>query len=138
MASFLHASVPDRWIGTPECARLNALLSITVEPQCQDWQYIASDGLRLDDFVAAYRLPQLNDDDRFALMALVVSSAHDALDRGILNTELWSEIHRILVSDATLHCHTMLYWCVADATCDDEMFTLTPRMRAVWNAAFDS
>ncbi|EMI24853.1 hypothetical protein RESH_04570 [Rhodopirellula europaea SH398] len=130
--------MPERWIGTSECARLNALLSISTDAQCQDWQYIASDGLRLAEFVAAYHLPQLNDDDRFALMALIVSSAHDALDRGILNAELWSDIQCLLVTDATLHAHTILYWCVADATCDDEMFTLTPRMRAVWNAAFDS
>jgi hypothetical protein len=138
MASFRDATVPERWIGTPECARLNDLLALTTEPQCQDWQYVASDGERLTDFVAAYQLPQLNDDDRFALMALIVSSAHDALDRGILDAGCWAQIHDMLVADSALHAHTILYWCVADATCDDETFTLTPRMRTVWNAAFDS
>lgn len=71
-------------------------------------------------------------------MALIVASAHDALDFHGLDAGLWRRIHDLLAADADIHARTIHYWCCADATRDDEYFTLSPRMREVWRAAFDS
>ena len=104
----------------------------------QDWEIEQSDGRRLMEFIDAYDTLVLDDDERFALMGLIVASSHDALDFYGLTNSQWRLVHDRLVADASLHASTIYYWCCVDATCDDECFTLTPRMRLVWNAAFGS
>jgi len=137
MVSFKNATVPDHWVRVPQ-PKLEALFGFVADPYTQDWEYEHADGSRIAEFVAAYELPDLSDDERFALMALCMSSAHDAFDSGTLADATWERIHELLVANRELHACTILDWCCADATCDNEMFTLTPRMREVWAAAFDS
>ena len=137
MVGFKDASVPDRWFRVPQ-PKLESVFGFVATPYTQDWEHEHADGSRLAEFFAAYDSADLTDDERFALMALCISSAHDALDTGLLTDAIWQRIHDALVANRELHTYTILYWCCADATCDDEMFTLTPRMRDVWAAAFDS
>ena len=137
MVGFKDASVPDRWFRIPQ-PKLEALFGFVADPYTQDWEHEHADGSRVAEFAAAYDASALDDDERFALMALCISSAHDAFDSGTLADSTWQRIHDILVANRDLHAYTIHYWCCPDATCDDEMFTLTPRMRDVWTAAFDS
>ncbi|TWU50753.1 hypothetical protein Poly51_40460 [Rubripirellula tenax] len=136
MVSFRDAVVPDRFVGSP--VTLEAMFGFNTNPYTQDWELEHADASRLSEFLAAYNAPALTDDDRFALMALCVASAHDALDSGTLTDDQWSRICSILIANRTLHAFTIHDWCCPDATCEDEMHTLTPRMRDVWAAAFDS
>ena len=137
MADFRDATVPDRWVGVPQ-SKLESLFGFVADPYTQDWEHEHADASRIAEFVAAYDSPGLTDDERFALMALCISSAHDAFDSEALANTTWQRIHDLLVANRDLHAYTIHYWCCADATCEDEMFTLTPRMRDVWAAAFDS
>jgi hypothetical protein len=136
MVSFKDAVVPDRFVGAP--ATLDAMFGFDADPYSQDWELERADASRLTEFLAAYDTPALTDDDRFALMALCIASAHDAFDGGTLTDDQWSRVCSILIADCELHAFTIHDWCCPDATCDDEMHTLTPKMRDVWTAAFDS
>lgn len=136
MVDFRNATVADRFTTAAAIKRLNSLLGLPADPYRQDWEIEVSDGARLPEFVDHYDQCPLNDDERFALMSLIVASAHDALDSQALDASLWDRIHNLLVRDADLHAYTIHYWCCSDASCDDECFTLTSRMRAVWRSAF--
>lgn len=118
--------------------RLNRVFGFSPEAYSQDWEIELSNGQRLSEFLEAYDSLNLDDDERFALMGLIVASAHDALDFYGLTGSQWRLVHDRLVNDAALHASTIYYWCCVDATCDNECFTLTSRMRCVWNDAFGS
>ncbi|WP_253153560.1 hypothetical protein [Stieleria tagensis] len=88
------------------------------------------------EFLDAYLTSDLDDDERFALMSLIVASADHAFEDRQLNDEEWQAIFNELVADAPIHASMIYYWCCADAEFEGECFTLTSRMRAVWNLAF--
>lgn len=138
MVDFRNATVPDCYVTAEATDYLDGVFGLQPDPQCQDWEIELSDGSRLGEFVDFYRSSRLSDDQRFALMALIVSSAHDALDLHCLDDRLWASVHDLLVADAGLHACTIHYWCCTDAADEDEYFTLTSRIRAVWKAAFGS
>ena len=127
----------DRFVTQNARQRLDDVFGFSPDAYMQDWEIELSDGQRLQEFVNAYDTLSLDEDERFALMALIVASAHDSLDFHGLTDSEWRVIHDRLVLDANIHASTIFYWCCVDATCDDECFTLTSRMRAVWNDAFD-
>ena len=126
----------DRFATRAAHDRLDALFAFPHDPYRQDWEIELSDGSRLEEFFIAYESQELTEDERFALMALVVASAHDALDFHNLTDGQWQVVHELLVRDSHIHASTVYYWCCVDATTVDECFTLTRRMRDVWNAAF--
>lgn len=138
MVDFRTAVVVDRYPTAAAIERLDSILGFSPNNYSQDWDIELSDGTRLLEFVDLYDLGRLDEDERFTLMTLIVASADHALNSHGLDGELWDRIHNLLVKDAEIHADTVHYWCCAAATCDDECFTLTPRMRDVWTAAFDS
>lgn len=115
--------------------RLDAIFGFSSNAYSQDWDIEFADGARLAEFVSTYSNLIMDDDERFALMTLIIASAHDALDFHNMGEAEWRTIHDLLVADFLLHASTIYYWCCVDATCMDECFTLSPLMRAVWNEA---
>ena len=138
MVDFRSASPTDRFVVPAARDRLNAQLGFTPDPRMQDWEIELSDGARLREFVDSYTTLDLNDDERFALMALIVASADDALDFDHPIDDLWPKIHELLIRDRDLHESTIHYWCCPDATSLEGQFLITPRIRSVWDAAFNS
>jgi len=138
MAHFRTASPTDRFVVPAARERLNAHFGFMPDPRMQDWEIEFSDGARLREFIDSYITLDLDDDERFALMALIVASADDALDFDHALDDLWPQIHKLLVSDRDIHASTIHYWCCPDAASTDEQFLITPRIRAVWDVAFNS
>lgn len=126
---------PTRHPTAAAIERLSAVFGFSLDAYSQDWDVELADGLRLQEFVSAYATLTMDDDERFTLMTLIVASAHDALDVHNMSESEWRPIHDLLTVDFSLHASTIYYWCCVDATCMDECFTLSPRMRAVWNDA---
>lgn len=126
----------DRFPTRDACNRLDAEFGFSPDAYMQDWEIELSDGKRLQEFLNAYSTLDLDDDERFALMALIVASAHDALDFHGMGPDQWQPIHDLLVAARQLHASTIYYWCCVDATCADECFTLSANMRDVWNDVF--
>lgn len=111
----------------------------------QDWPLEVCDPGRLRDFIDAYRTPALDDDQRYALMELILYSLDEALveRRGVV-AEL-PEIRRMLLNDYRLHEPTITYWCADDVDLnprndpdlprDERVFALTPFAQEVRRAA---
>ena len=96
----------DRFATRAAHDRLDALFAFPHDPYRQDWEIELSDGSRLEEFFIAYESQELTEDERFALMALVVASAHDALDFHNLTDGQWQIVHELLVRDSHIHTFT--------------------------------
>ena len=96
----------DRFATRAAHDRLDGLFAFPHDPYRQDWEIELSDGSRLEEFFIAYESQELTEDERFALMALVVASAHDALDFHNLTDGQWQIVHELLVRDSHIHTFT--------------------------------
>lgn len=99
----------------------------------QDWEHESADAHRLGEFLALYEGGGLSDDDRFALMALIVSSFDEWLREGGADEVVSKRIRRHLLANFNLHEWTIHYWCRSDESDPDNVFHVTPFMREIWN-----
>lgn len=121
-----------RWITGESIARLSAKLGLPVDPLMQDWDILNADPRRLGEFLDLYETESLTEDDKFALMALIVASFDDWLGDGGTDEAVLTRIQRHLVSEFTQHEATVHYWCLFDEPDPAECFVVTQFMRDVW------
>ena len=57
-------------------------------PGFQDWEWIFADPARIDEFVNAYESGELNDDEKFTLMEMIIQSFED-LDEQLEENSRW-------------------------------------------------
>lgn len=112
--------------------KLSERFSLPAHPYMQDWEVEVSDPRRVIEFVDAYSDDDLDDDNRFALMALIVASLDEALLEHLDITDPWSRVEELLRRNARLHASTMSYWSCADDPDPEHQFQLTPFVRRVW------
>ena len=84
------------------------------------------------EFLDLYEQGGLNDDDRFTLMALIVSSFDDWLSGGGTDEALSQRLRQHLVNNFTLHAATIRYWSQLVEPDLDNVFSATPFMREIW------
>jgi len=125
-------NLKDRWVMPDSSARLSSLLGLAHDPFMQDWELQCADALRIGEFLDLYEQGRLNDDDRFALMALIVASFDDWLSDGRADEAMSERIRRLLAVDFSLHEATIHYWCLSDESDPDNLFIVTPFMREIW------
>ncbi|AJS61495.1 hypothetical protein UB51_11315 [Paenibacillus sp. IHBB 10380] len=77
-----------------------------------------------------YEIQLLNKDEKFGLMALIVSSYDDSLSKGNASDEVWNKIKHYLIKDFTIHQNTIFYWALVDEELED-CFFITPLLRDV-------
>lgn len=98
-----------------------------------DWEVELADASRLAEFLDAYDHPNLDEDDRFLLMGIIVASLDDALSQGSDVDGFWASVESILRRHGELHASTMSYWACGDALDPDHQFAITSAMRRVWH-----
>lgn len=96
----------------------------------QDWEFEAADPLRVDEFISSYENNTLNKEEKFALMALIISSFNDALEKGKANNQSWNKIRNYLINEYYIHKNTILYWALDDENIED-CFAVTQFMRDI-------
>nr|WP_261764423.1 hypothetical protein [Paenibacillus xylanexedens] len=105
-------------------------------PFSQDWEYTSADASRLDEFITYYENHQLNDNEKFTLMIIMISSLDDYLSegKGTDGHKLWNRIKQNLRKDYELHIHTINYWAQDESDLED-CFAVTPYVREMrtWN-----
>lgn len=85
----------------------------------QDWPLEVATSERLDEFIAYYLQPQLDDDLRFAAMELIIASFDEATPE--TKDSLWPRIRALLSARLELHAYTIYDWARWDADdLDDE------------------
>jgi hypothetical protein len=103
----------------------------------QDWPLEVADRDRLPEFVAFLSRAD-DDDDRFALMSLVLHSLDEASKEQQRTT--WPTVMAILEQNPTLFANEILYWSCGEERDDgcwqltediEEQFSITPVVRQV-------
>ncbi|MDD9265729.1 hypothetical protein ACFPES_01660 [Paenibacillus sp. GCM10023248] len=107
---------------------LTEKLQLPVEREYQDWEVEIANSSRLSEFVMFYESAKLNDEEKFALMSLIIASFDDALSEGNVPDGIWDKIRGLLRSNFDLHGKTILYWSLVDEELDD-CFSVTQYMR---------
>lgn len=103
-----------------------------------DWTLDAADADRITEFCEFYDLADLSDDEKYALMGVIVASLDDRLladPAGPGEEECAAGVARLLRRDFALHAHTVETWCRhdADGADGDWVFCVTPMMRRIWS-----
>lgn len=96
----------------------------------QDWEYEVVDDERLSEFLKFYKERCANNEEKFALMIVIIGSYNELLKKGIDDKTIWGEIEYYLFKDASIHTNTILYWSFEDEELDN-CFLITPLIREV-------
>jgi len=99
----------------------------------QDWDLIAADSGRVSEFLKIYQNGDLNDDERFALMQLIVASLDDSIDESndFEQNDSWIKCKTILTNEFWLHISTIHYWSLLEKDVN-EGFPITRHIRPIW------
>lgn len=116
--------------------RLSERLGLDWYEGTQDWDLTASDSGRIREFLQVYKGDDLSDDEKFALMELIVSSFDDLAEAGgNINREgLWTDCRHILINECWLHITTIHYWSSLTDQKPSDGFAITELIRPVWES----
>lgn len=103
------------------------------------WAVFAADVHKLALFTEAYQTHFTSENDKFALMDLIIETCNEYINTIKYNESLnlldfeacWRKIKRYLVADQYLHATTLKYWYRADAESWEEIFDITPFIRGL-------
>jgi hypothetical protein len=117
--------------------RLSKLLHL--RDHVQDWEIETADPHRVAEFLDAYEGLSSDEDERFAMMGLLVASYDELLGFGADDAGYWERLHRHLIDRFDLHGFTVQYWSLPDG--DDaeaavDGFAVSGRMRQVMTTMY--
>jgi hypothetical protein len=95
----------------------------------QDWEWQVADATRLDEFIGAYRDPELSEDERFTLMETIIQSCEDLGD-GLSDDRRWVEVRALLEEHIDLHISSVWYWACLETELFDA-WEVSPFMRGL-------
>ncbi|SEK10908.1 hypothetical protein [Paenibacillus polymyxa] len=101
----------------------------------QDWEYEVSDSSRITEFLYAYENIELNKDEKFALMIIIISSFNDAIVEGKTEKNWASLIRYHLLQDLSIHKNTIYYWSMLDEDDLENCHAVTSFMREIAHVA---
>ena len=100
----------------------------------QDWEVQVADFSRVAEFLDAYDSAELDADDRFLLMEVIVASLDEGAHMGAQLENLWRSAERVLRGDPKLH--TLSYWSCGDDPDPEHQFARSPRSCARCGGSF--
>lgn len=104
--------VPDRyrrWVMPAAARTLARRLALPYTSDMQDWAWEVADSSRLNEFLAAYDDPGLDDDQRFALMEVILQSFED-LAGDPTSDRRWAGAVRRVAERIAVHASSVWYW----------------------------
>lgn len=98
----------------------------------QDWAVEFADPKRLNEFIKYYQEEGLNQDEKIALMALILSSYNDLLDmQDKIQLEFGDQIKKMIIGGAVDFSELINYWSLEDETETEMLFKITPFVRQI-------
>ena len=91
-------------------ATLNRVLHLPATGREQDWDIELADPDRASEFAAYLEDHALNEEEKRALMALVLGSLEDLAQTEGVSTELADRVRRLLRADMTLYTDLIKRW----------------------------
>lgn len=96
----------------------------------QDWDIEMADSNRIDEFIKFYKDRSLCDNQKVALMSLILSSYDDFLNNNNLEVDKrWNEIKSIIKSERLIFVDLVEYWSLSNEIVQDNFFRITPLLR---------
>jgi len=119
----------DRFVSNVSALKLSKSLGIDVDiERVQRWEIERANGDRTEQFLDYYdRCRWLDDDNKFALMALIIASFDDWVLDHPGDHPLRDSLRDRLEEEFKTH-----YWCCWDVTDPEYVFKITPFMREIW------
>ncbi|WP_341278885.1 hypothetical protein [Paenibacillus sp. FSL H8-0537] len=97
----------------------------------QDWEYEVADSTRVGEFLHAYENMNLNLEEKFALMLVIVESYNDAISGNKAEENMAELIKYHLIRDINIHINTIYYWAKLDEDDIENVFAITPFIRGI-------
>jgi hypothetical protein len=111
-------------------ASLAARFDLPNESYMQDWEWEVAEPERIDEYITVYNSGELNDDERFTLMEMIVQAFEDIGD-SLNNDSRWVDILRLLEQNIELHAYSVWYWSDLENELGDEIWHVTPFLRKI-------
>lgn len=87
---------------------LSKRLNLPNYEHMQDWEYEVADIERIDDFLNAYDLIDITEDERFLLIEMLFQSFGEVND--LEKDTRWHRTLSLVENNLDLHAQTVLYW----------------------------
>jgi hypothetical protein len=113
--------------------RLSAELGLAYRGQ--DWELIAADSRRVIEFLDFYDSRQLNDDERFALMSLIIASFDERVSAG-QDDALQVRIVARLSARFDVFSYLVQHWALPDEDAKEAAFSFTPIARQIMQSKY--
>ena len=97
----------------------------------QDWDLEFADPDRVAQFCDAYETVSFSDNDKAAIMQLIVASFDRHLSEVNPPDELEARLYRLLKRDFRLHRHTVEYWSKLKSHNPGSLWKVSPLMRKI-------
>lgn len=99
--------------------------------ESQDWEFEVSNPLRIREFINFYEISNLNIDEKFALMIIILGSINDYLEEEEISNDIWDIVSSQLLKDIRIHKNTIMYWALVDEEFNhfEDGFAITSYLR---------
>ena len=110
----------SKWPSHKELIDLSIKLGLEVrrdEPEweLQDWDVDFADSDRIEEFIEIYNLGVPTDNQKVAMMSLIVESYNDYIFKYGNNSRIWETIAAELIKNHKTHQYTINKWLISDA-----------------------
>lgn len=109
---------------------INRLLALPSSGTEQDWCIEMADSSRINEFISIIRNNVLSNDEKNAVMALILASYDDFLSSQEDNNHaVWLEVSVVIEKDDALYLGLLKYWAL-EGKDQDDTFNITPLVKA--------
>lgn len=108
--------------------RLASLLRLPNTPGMQDWEWEVADPERIEEFLSLYEVGGLGEDERFALMEVLIQSFEDSA-RELTGDPGWERLLALLGRNLDVHRYSVWHWSAVEAAATEDVWRVSPFLR---------
>ena len=98
--------------------------------EMQDWEWEVADSDRIDEFISAYESGQLDDDEKFTMMEIIIQSFEE-FESSLSIEPRWKKILNIIENNIELHIYSVWYWSDLENDNEDDQWKVNPFIRSI-------
>ncbi len=124
--------IPRRGSTAAARASLAYRFGLPYDPFSQDWEWEVADPARFDEFVDAYVSGVLDEDERLALMEMLIQCVEDLDLPSLASSPQWHSVATLLLTHSGLHANSVRYWSCLGERDLENCFRVSSPMRGLW------
>jgi hypothetical protein len=110
---------------------LNKFLNLPASGHEQDWAVEMGDPNRVQEFIEVYKTGDFTNEQRFALVSLILASYEELLYREDDGGTLWKDIRQIILVNKELFKDILNHWGLENEAKQENWFKITPLIRDI-------